>query len=106
MSKSAEPNSPTSEGLLSSEKGKKSTTEERVQLKKELGLIDAVGIIVGIVVGSGIFVSPKGVLLYSGSIGFGLIVWIISGLLSTIGALCYSELGKFKITIYTSTVRV
>lgn len=94
MSKSAEPNSPTSEGLLSSsEKGKESITEERVQLKKELGLIDAVGIIVGIVVGSGIFVSPKGVLLYSGSIGFGLIVWIISGLLSTIGALCYSELG-------------
>ena len=41
--------------------------EESTKLKRELGLFNGVGIIIGIIVGSGIFVSPKGVLLYSGS---------------------------------------
>lgn len=68
---------------------------EGIKLKKELGLWDGVAIIVGIIVGAGIFVSPKGVLRNSGSVGQALLVWVFSGVLSLIGALCYAELGEW-----------
>lgn len=73
--------------------------ENGVQMKKELGLVDGVAIIVGVIIGAGIFVSPKGVLLNSGSIGQAIIVWTLSGILSMVGALCYAELGEAHIKL-------
>ncbi|CAJ1054684.1 cystine/glutamate transporter-like [Xyrichtys novacula] len=76
------------------EDGKKEETgEEVVHLRREIGLLSAVSFIIGTVVGSGIFIAPKGVLMNSGSVGLSLLVWALCGVLSLFGALCYAELG-------------
>ncbi|KAI8430502.1 hypothetical protein MSG28_000754 [Choristoneura fumiferana] len=68
--------------------------EERVKMRKQLGLLEGVAIILGIIFGSGIFISPKEVLENTGSVWGALSVWAACGLLATLGALCYAELGK------------
>ena len=89
------PESPSCEAIpmLSSLPSKAEGEAEKTKLKRELTLVDGASIIIGIIVGSGIFVSPAGVLHNAGSVGMSLVVWAMSGVLSTIGALCYAELG-------------
>ncbi|CAL1568472.1 unnamed protein product [Knipowitschia caucasica] len=67
--------------------------KDAVHLHRQIGLLPAVCFIVGTVVGSGIFIAPKGVLMNSGTVGLSLVVWALCGVLSMFGALCYAELG-------------
>ena len=63
------------------------------QLLRKLGLLDATLIIIGIVIGSGIFLLPNVIARSLPSRGAILAVWIVAGVLSAFGALAYAELG-------------
>ncbi|XP_060601697.1 b(0,+)-type amino acid transporter 1-like [Ruditapes philippinarum] len=67
--------------------------EPVIRLKRNVGITSGISFIVGSIIGSGIFISPKGVLTETGSVGLSLIVWVSSGVLSLLGALSYAELG-------------
>jgi APA family basic amino acid/polyamine antiporter len=63
-------------------------------LARILGLRDLILIVIGTVIGSGIFLVPGGVLRQSGGlVGPALLVWVVGGVLSLLGALTYGELG-------------
>lgn len=68
--------------------------EEKVKMRKQLGLLEGVAIILGIIFGSGIFISPKEVVQMTGSVWGALAVWAACGGLATLGALSYAELGE------------
>ena len=60
--------------------------------QKTLSVLDAVVIILGVVIGAGIFKTPSLVAANSGSQGSVLLVWLAGGAISLMGALCYAEL--------------
>lgn len=66
-------------------------------LARTLKLSDLTLIVVGTVIGSGIFIVPSAVLRQTGEqIGPALLVWFLGGVLSLLGALTYGELGAMK----------
>ena len=68
-----------------------------VELKRTIGRRDVALLVIGSVIGSGILLVPGGVLTQSGgSIGVALLVWLVGGILSLLGALSYGELGAMN----------
>src|SRR5438105_6167105 len=63
-----------------------------VELKRDLGPWAAASIVVGTVIGSGIFLVPKTMIQRVGSLEAVYAVWVVGGLLSLAGALSYGEL--------------
>lgn len=62
--------------------GEKGTDE--IKLEAKMSLLNGVTVIVGSIIGSGIFVSPTGVLKYTGSVNASLLVWTASGIYSMV----------------------
>lgn len=55
--------------------------------------MDCVFLVIGAVIGSGIFLTPGGIARTTGSVGAVFFVWVLGGILSYCGALAYAELG-------------
>jgi APA family basic amino acid/polyamine antiporter len=66
---------------------------DQPQLKKAIGLWPAVSIIIGSIIGSGIFMKPATMAAELGSPLWLAAVWLIAGIFSLIGALIYAEVG-------------
>lgn len=60
--------------------------------RRVIGLGEAVAVIVGVVIGAGIFKAPSLVAAMTGSAGWMFAAWALGGLMSVAGALCYAEL--------------
>lgn len=64
-----------------------------LERNKTLTYLNGLSLIVGLIIGSGIFSSPSQVNANAGSPGASLIVWAVAGLLAWTGAASYAELG-------------
>ncbi len=68
------------------------TPQPTRQFKRELGLLSSTMIVMGSMIGSGIFIVSADIARTVGSPGYLLLVWIITGLVTLIAALSYGEL--------------
>ncbi len=66
--------------------------ENAKQFKRELNLLDATLLVVGSMVGSGIFIVSADIARHTGSAGWLILVWIIGGFMTLTAALSYGEL--------------
>jgi APA family basic amino acid/polyamine antiporter len=68
----------------------------RPELARDLGLSHAGAVVVGTIIGSGIFLVPTEMMQAVGSARVVYLAWVVGGLLSFFGALTYAELGAMK----------
>ena len=61
-------------------------------MKREIGLMDATLLVVGSMIGSGIFIVSADITRHTNSAGWLIAVWIIGGIMTLIAALSYGEL--------------
>ncbi len=66
--------------------------QQQAQPLRLLHPLSALALIVGIVIGAGIFKTPSLVAGISGDAGWALVLWVVGALISIAGALCYAEL--------------
>src|SRR5580693_8822405 len=68
----------------------------RPELARDLGVSHASAVVVGTIIGSGIFLVPAEMMQAVGSAKLVYLAWFVGGLLSFFGALTYAELGAMK----------
>ena len=67
-----------------------------IQYARRLNLFDATMLVIGGVIGAGIFLNPAVVAQRVGTAGLTLAAWVLGGLVAIAGALCFAELGAIK----------
>src|ERR1700687_6450127 len=72
------------------------TNRSKPELARDLGLSHAGAVVVGTIIGSGIFLVPSEMMQAVGSARLVYLAWMVGGLLSFFGALTYAELGAMK----------
>jgi len=72
------------------------TATTRPELSRDLGVSHASAVVVGTIIGSGIFLVPAEMMQAVGSAKLVYLAWLVGGLLSFFGALTYAELGAMK----------
>ena len=77
-------------------KGIDSGTGTRPNLLRELGAAHAASIVIGVVIGSGIFLVPAEMMQAAGSARLVYLAWIVGGIFSFFGAVTYAQLGAMK----------
>jgi APA family basic amino acid/polyamine antiporter len=65
---------------------------EATTMKREIGLLDAILLVVGSMIGSGIFIVSADITRHTNSAGWLIAVWVIGGIMTLIAALSYGEL--------------
>lgn len=71
-------------------------SERRPSLARDLGVSHAAAIVIGTIIGSGIFLVPSEMMQAVGSARLVYLAWIVGGALSLAGAITYAELGAMK----------
>ncbi len=71
-------------------------SNEKISLVRGLGLLAAISIIIGNVVGTGVFLKARVMTCNVGTPGWVIAAWIAAGILSLAGALTYAELSAMK----------
>src|SRR5580700_4349212 len=74
----------------------RATDNPRPELVRDLGLSHAGAVVVGTIIGSGIFLVPAEMMQAVGSARLVYLAWMVGGLLSFFGALTYAVLGAMK----------
>src|SRR4051794_7912159 len=69
-----------------------SPSDENHNFSRDLGLFDSVMLVVGAMIGSGIFIVPAEMSRQIGSAGWLLVAWVVAAALTIAGALSYGEL--------------
>src|SRR6266516_207344 len=72
------------------------SSSPRLGLVRELGLAHAASVVIGVVIGSGIFLVPAEMMRAAGSAKLVYLAWIVGGLFSFCGAVTYAQLGAMK----------
>ena len=81
------------DGRQGKEEGKgESGDEGKVSLRRGINLIDTTAMVIGGIIGSGIFITPAIILELTGSFGVSMLCWVAGTIIAVFGGLCFVEL--------------